>query len=59
MRACFSSCLLQGKQNHITGYWEKNPSIYTNFPNQIKALILQIYTHKYNHDFGPTQAMTN
>lgn len=28
MRAYFSSCLLQGEHNHITGYWEKKyPSI--------------------------------
>lgn len=59
MRAYFSSCLLQGEHNHITGYCKKNPSITPIFASQIKALILQVYIHKYNHNFRPIQAKIN
>lgn len=57
MRAYFSPCLLQGEHNHITGYCKKK--ILAFFARQIKALILQVYIHKYNHNFRPIQAKIN
>lgn len=57
MRACFSSCSLQGEHNYISGYCKKTqPSITPIFASQIKALILQVYIHKYSHNFRPIQA---
>lgn len=55
----FLSCLLQGEHNHITGYCKKNPCITPIFASQIKALILQVYIHKYSHNFRPIQAKIN
>lgn len=59
MRVYFSSCLLQEEHNYIIGYCQKNPSITLIFASQIKALIRQVYIHKYNHNFRPIQAKIN
>lgn len=59
MRAYFSFCLLQGEHNHITGYCQKNPCFTPIFASQIKALILQVYIHKYSNNFRPIQANIN